>query len=105
MNDIKLVHWHPGMQVPSPTKLAQLPVYPVAFAPEQPGTPNEPGQAPTIPGTPATPQPADPTEGGSVGPAIPGVPLGEPQKNPDPGIEQHPHRAPQSPPIIPGDVT
>lgn len=79
-----------------------LPVgHPLVLAPEQPGTPNEPGQAPSVPGTPATPQPVDPTEGGSVGPAIPGVPLGAPQKNPDPGIEQHPHKGPGLPPVVP----
>lgn len=58
-------------------------------------------QGPTVPGTPATPQPHDPTEGGSVGPEIPDVPLGAPQINPDPGIEQHPHKAIPLPPMEP----
>lgn len=41
--------------------------------------------------TEATPQPRVPEEGGSVGPMT-SVPTGAPI-HPDPGIEQHPHRA------------
>lgn len=69
------------------------------MSPDHPSTPNEPGQSPTVPGTPATPQPDDPTEGGSVGPETPDVPLGAPQTNPDPGVEQYPHKAIPLPPI------
>jgi len=57
---------------------------------------------PTDPSTPETPQPRNPYEGGSVGPTE-GMPGGEPQKNPDPGIEQHPHRAPKHPPVRPDE--
>lgn len=55
---------------------------------------NTPGQSPTVPGTPATPQPTDPGEGGSKGVENPATPKGVPQKDPDPGIEQQPHKAP-----------
>lgn len=49
--------------------------------------------------TPPTRQPRSPYEGGSVGPEDPTkLPPIPPTQLPDPGIEQHPHRAPQIPP-------
>lgn len=52
--------------------------------------------------TPPTRQPLTPDEGGSRGPEDPSkLPPVAPCELPDPGIEQHPHRAPPLPPKDP----